>query len=407
MRIELEGFFRLFKYKIFVLVFYVSLMSVPLYFTFASMFGVVSKEGETTVFFTLFVIAVFLIQLIIYLFTLLRGVILKSELFILLLIFLLIILSFGNGFFEDFELDNFYLFIVMGVTGFFLYFSSVKLYSYKKISIDIYYLSVLFSFCFLFSVFKVLTNSEIFSDINLGGATYQTISYTAVLLFGILLFLMPKFNGFGFSYFILYVSNLIILMLLSLTMFLGGSKGAFLVFVLYLFAYLLFNFKFKTIFIYFLVCVFLLIVGSIFTNDFSLFEIGFSRISMFFDPDVSASDRTTGRDVYYQNFLILFEGAPLFGYGLLSKNGYVSNSHNLFSMFMLQYGILGVIKTVFILILLLITIYKQKSSSGLIFFVLLTHVFVMLFFSGQYFSTLLYWFVLSFMIDNLSREHSK
>ncbi|WP_169313973.1 O-antigen ligase family protein [Alishewanella aestuarii] len=381
-------------------------MSVPIYFTFASVFGIANVEGETTIYFTLFVLLIFFTQLLLYFFTLLKGSILRSELFLLLFIFLLISLSFGIGVFYDLKLDNFYLFIIMGITGFLLYFSSVKIYSFKNISLDTYYLSLFFSWLFIFAIFKVFTVSEIFSDINLGGATYQTISYTAVLLFGLLLFLLPNTCKNKIFCLVLYFLNFITLVSLSFIMFLGGSKGAFLVFVLYLFYFFILKFRILTLLSWLAIGMSLAMLGSIITYDISIFEVGFNRILAFFDPDISMSERATGRDSYYQNFLTLFEESPFFGYGLLSSNGYVSNSHNLFTMFMLQFGFFGVIKSVFIILLLLITVLKIDFKRNLFFGVLLVHVFVMLMFSGQYFSTLLYWFVLSFMVDNLFREHS-
>ncbi len=381
---------------------FIVLFSVPLFFTVASFFGYTHRADDPGSAYVIFISSVFFIQLIYYLYSVVVNGVKRIEIYFLLGIFLIISWSFAVSIFNEFHFKNLIIFIIMGLPGYFLYFSFSKgnfaNEFFKRLE------AVVIAFCvfFIITVQRMLVSADTFADVGLAGATYQTLSYTAVLLFGIVYQYLVDSKSVGIkriTIFLLYITLLVCLVLIAI---LGGSKGAFLV----LFAYLIMIFHRSGFILFIALLALISILMSIalslleVDHDFSMLEVGMSRISMLFDSSLSLADRSSGRDEYYLEFLKLLDAQPLFGYGIMSENPYVTNTHNLFLMFILQNGfIVGCLISIAYLFFLFRVFQLEKLSGNNFHLIIIINVFIMLMFSGQFFANCLFWFTLAYMVD--------
>jgi O-antigen ligase len=358
--------------------------------------------GDPSSSYIIFLSSVFFVQVFYFTYSLILNGLKKHEIYFLFGVFFIICWSFSISIFNEFDFKNLIIFIIMGLPGCLFYFAVSK-GKYLDVIFEKIELAVAaFSVFFIITVQKMFSSAETFSDVGLAGATYQTLSYTAVLLFGFIYVYLVDCKRKRLQRIFVYTLYTTVMICLFLITVLGGSKGAFLVF----FVYLVIIISRSNMLGFFLCLISVLLIIAFVSylsngnHDYSILEVGMSRISMLFDSNLSIADRTSGRDEYYLEFLKLLDARPFLGYGIMSENPYVTNTHNLFLMLILQNGfILGCSFSIIYIILLVRAFQVIKLSGNYFYFILIVNVFVMLMFSGQFFANCLFWFTLAHMFD--------
>lgn len=296
------------------------------------------------------------------------------------------------------ELVLFIFFSLPGVISALIYYRFFSVYRYHGFVLFIIVLSLVLVIGF----YKVFFSVKLFKDILLGGASYQFISYSASLMFGFcLLFLYLNSKKSDFNCYRFFCAILVVLaFVLPLIVIATGSKGASLLTVLYLMIYLFFIFL-KRPLKFFLVgaCVlFFMVYSFLFINDRGYKLIGLDRILIVFDGDKNFDSKSTGRLEYYYKFIELIEESPIYGYGLFVDNGYITNSHNIITMILMNFGLFFGSGFIFLKGLLLFNYLvgsKVNRIKKYLFFVFFLFSLISLMFSGSYLKNSFYWFSLT------------
>ncbi|MDP5133594.1 MAG: O-antigen ligase family protein [Paraglaciecola sp.] len=394
-----------FKHLFFIVALFLPVLANQLFFLVSGILGYSYEGSEESNVFVLYSVFVFLFSLVFYFICSAKNCFSFRDLtfFLFTSLFLIcgIFLSFISEF--EFEFKELVYFLVLGLPGAFsglLFYRLISTTSFKYFRAFI----LVTSYLFIFSVSQVFLSAEAFADLVLGGAGYQFISYTASLLFGIVLYILYcqvlSVSVIGSSNSKLVIIPLLIL--LPAIVFLTGSKGAALLFLIYSLLFLaILIIKSSKKFHFFIftagALAFFMIVNF---SNFELDIMGLNRILMVFDSDATLDSRTSGRVEYYDNFFFLIQSSPIYGHGPFVNNGYVTNSHNYFSMILLNFGlVLGLSFLLFNFYLLFSSVKRFRFSDfsiglPLIFFL---YLLVNLSFSGSYLKNPIYWFVFSIM----------
>lgn len=379
--------------------------SNQVFFLSAGLVGYNYEGAEESSIFVLYTVFTFLLSALVYATHSVLSSVTSKE----LLLFLFLSIFLATSYFlslvkaESFEVLELAYFAVLSLPGVFSGLVFYKMY-FRKMVTDYFkyfkFVIMTLACLFIFAVIRIVAGAESFADLALGGASYQFISYTASLFFGMVLYVLyyELSNGRSEKLSLYNVVLVLLLLPLAILVFLTGSKGAALLLVIYA---TLFGFIFlakKTFSFFIFAIVFALSIALVIVNlsETSILNIGIERIVLIFDSDSSLNTRSSGRIEYYVNFVQLIKDSPLIGYGPFTNNGYVTNSHNFFTMVMLNFGIL--IGSVFLAInfILLINFFNTFKFQNLLYglpFILLLFLIVSLSFSGSYLKSPIYWFV--------------
>jgi O-antigen ligase len=252
--------------------------------------------------------------------------------------------------------------------------------------------------------------------VDYGGASYQVVSYSIGLCYGINL--CGFFFGKSYKRFPIFqtrIMSLLCLMLLPLQVYvalLSGGRGGIVLIIINTIV-LLYLSKYKIgkrrIFLILLsLVVFIIMLSVVKKNETSVYvENGIARAFSYMTSDGIDMSQTSGRDMVYEQAWELIKERPLTGYGLIRNEAF--SPHNLFLNLWMQHGFLFLLFGCFILYRMLnrlIRIVRQYPQYCLLI-PLSTYPFVMLMFSGEYMRTGLFWFTLSFVFCFSERPNKK
>lgn len=246
-----------------------------------------------------------------------------------------------------------------------------------------------------------------------GGGGHQTISYTAAFAFGINFCRIKCNQKFGYKFFCesyyKYIAYVLMFFQIIICLIGGGRGGVVLLIVLALFSLLYYRGNILKLVIALFAFFLILNVAS----SISLFGVGdmlskgAERAFAFIgDSSIDLAEGSSGRDYVYERAIALISDSPLFGYGFFRQYDLCQEyfqqpySHNLFLELMLQGGVLLVIVFAPILIKFVCCLHRLVVSDNKYFPLISITLFplVMLMFSGSYFSTPLFWFVIIYVL---------
>lgn len=390
-----------------------AILNISLFFTVMGLLGLEYEGSESSNIYIIYVLLVAILSFFAYGYGVVKKGVIKSELiiiFIILFVFCIHILwvIFGASvsvIFTDFLI----LFVLLGMPGFFAAATIIKL---NLISQIIKYAEVFFIVmaCGI-AVFSILPTFSGNITTSLAGSSYQALSYYSAFIFGMLLtynIYLPRSLRFYWTSFIWYkalVYGLILVCILGCLI--GGGRGAFILMITYslisLFASKGNIFSHKELFNLFtrLFAVFsLLIVFLSFFWERDFVQSGFNRATQFISSDgvVDIEEGSSGRDFVYVEAIKYISERPLIGYGPFNFREQAISPHNLFLEVSLQFGIMGLVIFLLMLIVVAFNAINNRSIYTYWVLVLLLYPLVMLMFSGSYMHSAEFIFGISFLV---------
>lgn len=374
-----------------------TVFKVYIFNTFESILTLVSSYSHSNIAYIGYLSAFFIADIILFIFY--RPRLNKAIWIIYIGAFLWGLVGFSQILILGFDVSAFYFFV-------FCY--DVILWcgvvvSEKKIDVFWnYYSSCIYilSITSLAIVFITLVKAGSLSSIGTG--SYQSYSYLCAYCFGMVGFsyrFNPQFrNTHKYAW--------VLLPFLFLATILPGGRGAFILLLLYLGFFIIYNLKHKmrrnykfTLvqfllgFMFLVLCIFLLIYYYDVYKNF--LKSGFERAVEFIDFSSFSIDMsgTSGRGLVYENALKIIRENPLFGIGIYGYNYdavWPQYPHNIILEILMQYGIILGAAVIVVLgyIEFSIMFSKNYMMKGLSLFPV-----VNLMFSDSYTDNVLFWFV--------------
>lgn len=246
----------------------------------------------------------------------------------------------------------------------------------------------------------------------LGG--YQDISYYSALSFGFLLygFITKRSDRyfifkFPFSRFL----DIIIGILLIICIFASGGRGGILLLIAEVFfcAFTLLKGKniFTSLMVLSLILALIIVTANLIkgtaVND--VINIGMERGLSYFDSGKVDMSETSNRDVIYQQHLSRIKANPIIGEGIFTLLGKYEWPHNFFIELLASGGLL----LLFFWFFILVRCYRnlkgiiRLDKRNLYLVPLILYPSILLLFSSSYIVTRLFWFTISLLI---SRKYS-
>jgi O-antigen ligase len=305
------------------------------------------------------------------------------------------------------------LFLLVGLPGFF---SAVVISRYNiikefiKIS-DI--LAIVLTIGIIFSTIMPFMRGEVILDI--GGTSYQFLSYLAALTIGILLFNTYRLEkNCRFSVFttrLYFLLGNIFIFICLIALLLGGGRGAFLVMIFYFTStiYAVSSNK-KTMILKKIITLFFIatVVAMFFYiySDNESIKRGADRAVeyIFNDGPIDLNKVTSGRDEVYAVAITGMRDSILIGYGPFSVREKVTYPHNFFLEIILQFGLLSVPIFFIIMVTLIKKIRNNLDFNSKWILNLSAFPVIMLMFSGSYMLTSIFWFCLVFLFLHKSSD---
>lgn len=242
---------------------------------------------------------------------------------------------------------------------------------------------------------------------GLGGATYQTASYTSALSFGILLYFYwfgSNHIRFNFTKLGIYKWILLILALMnSLCVFISGGRGGFVLLTLYIMIFIINIIKIKR-FSTLLNMIFIIVISCVLIYSMSeniIFRAGFERVISFIDFEHGINwEGTSERDRVYSDALFIINEKPILGHGIFSYWLVTDYPHNIFLEVLLGGGI---VYFVLVTCALIFTFFKlirmiKYDPNNRIWLIIFLYPITMLMFSGTYLSSQEFWFIIILLI---------
>lgn len=391
-----------------------SLLLIPMFFSIAAIIGIDYEGSEDSSAYIMYTIAVFVLSFLSYIYSSIKKGVLKNEMPILLSLFILIASHFVWVIFDQNNTtlftDSFVLFVLLGLPGIFSAVTMVKMGLINQVvKLTEVGILVIVVAIISYSILPTLTGIK---TASLGGASYQTLSYYSSMSFGVLLIYITQLSKsmrYSWTSSIIYKSlAFIILTSCLIGVFIGGGRGAFILLVIYLIIWLLSTFRIKKIlsstnyFIKSLISLSVLVFTlSVFLNFFwekDFISSGFKRATQFISTDGSLDleSGSSGRDVVYSNALEYINHQPFLGYGPFGALDNTLQAHNIFLDVLLQFGFLGLICFLVLILLLSIKAINNWSIQSVWMFSLFLYPLIQLMFSAYYLQSSLFLFGLTF-----------
>lgn len=396
----------------------VALLNISLFFTVLGLLGIEYEGSESSNIYVFYIVLVAVLSFLAYGYaTIVKGV-LKRELFIILIILSLFSLHILWVIFDQPGTIIFpkvlIFFLLLALPGFFAAATIVKL---NLVSQVIRFAEIIFIIMALgITVFSILPTFSGIRTASLAGASYQVLSYYSAFTFGMLLtynIYLPRslrLSWVSFSWYKGLSYGLILACILGC--FIGGGRGAFILLITYILLTFLSVFMSKnntfTSKEFFNIFIRLLVVISLFISFFSFFlendfiQSGFSRATQFISSDgsIDIKEGSSGRDYVYQQAISYISERPLIGYGPFGFLDKTIQPHNLFLEILLQFGSIGFVFFLLLLVFLAIIAIKNWSVYNYWAFALLLYPLVMIMFSGSYMHTSEFIFGVTFLAIN-------
>lgn len=276
----------------------------------------------------------------------------------------------------------------------------VRIVGYSEI------INLIQSFACIFVIIRFISSgSRIVNTISFGGETYNTLSYTAASSLGLLLFyaffcptnyrlLLFRKNRFSLVYSILAI-------LLVLASFVSGGRGGAIAIIVYLLVFFVYfnrneQNKAKKI----IVDISLFAVAAIFIYEFSnnnsLSDYLLRTFSYFTNGKFDFT-QTSGRETIYLEAFEEWKKKPILGYGPFNyPNGIYP--HNIFLDLLVSGGIVYFVIGSIGVILPLVYAFKSFQHSGIPLFFSFVYLstFIMLLFSGTFYSNIRFWMCITY-----------
>jgi hypothetical protein len=248
-------------------------------------------------------------------------------------------------------------------------------------------------------------------NLNLGGVSYQSISYMAAFAYSLSLtsLLFPneytRFRFFRSKFFNILIYPLMLFQVSSI--FLSGGRGGFV--VVFIITIVLFYLRFKKNFsiskiLFRIISIYIVIVLIL---DFlpeelrNIMENGFARVFSYLSADGIDITKTSRRDVIYSSILDRISEKPILGYGLFHFEDNLHAPHNIILELLLDGGMVYL----FFWIIILALFYRKfkwilrQDSNNVLLIPISVLPFVELQFSGSYFTSSLFWFAIVYVFN--------
>ncbi|MBL73788.1 MAG: hypothetical protein CMF21_03275 [Idiomarinaceae bacterium] len=393
----------------------------PLFFSSMGIMGINYEGSESSglyIYFTIFMAAaIFLIYIgasIVYGVGKRESIALTSLLGIISLHFLWVIL---DG--ADTELSTrfFELFIVLGLPGFFaatiVLKCNIVIQTVKAFELFVILIAIGVTF---YSALPTLSGELVK---NIGGASYQSLSYYSAFSFGMLLTYNNLLSNKGFRFRLLEskLFKIISIPLLVFTLFscvLGGGRGAFLLLVMFLVFNIYASFKqqsslengglsgtlVKVLFLCIVIVMFIVVFG-----DSNYINAGFERATQFISPDgkIDLESGSSGRDTVYSLALQFIGDSPVLGYGPFGVRDKSLHAHNIFLEIWLQFGVVGLFLSIILFFYIVLRIIKNWCTPVVWASSILLYPLTLTLFSGSYMHMATFFFS-GFLVYSLSKE---
>jgi len=256
---------------------------------------------------------------------------------------------------------------------------------------------------------------------GIGGASYQATSYYAAFAFGLLGFYTFRADNVlryrFFSFQLIKLSNIALMVGLFITNILNGGRGAFILLIIYCFLIFYWvatkrGISHKSIFrILISLSTVPVICYWIYLRilDNPLLGPGLLRATEYISSGgtIDLEAASSGRDQVYEVALQGISESPVWGYGAFDHWNKVIHPHNIFLDLALQFGVpfsIVISVTLFILIL-----RKQKpwDTQKVFLLTILMYPAINLLFSNGYFFNSFFWFGLASYLDSKNSYRAK
>ena len=392
----------------------VSILAVPLFFSIMGLFGLEYEGSESSPVYVIYVVLIATLSMLTYLYASVKKGILKQEIILIAIIIVLFVLHILWVVFDPVQTvlipDFLIFFLLLGLPGFFSAATIIKLnlvFQFVRI-MEVMLLIVAFGII-LFSVIPTFTGVI---TASLAGASYQSLSYYSAFVFGMLLVYSTKiptnlrFSWTKSKWYLGFTYGIMISCVLGTL--LGGGRGAFLLLIAYSFIHLVSSISILRLNLNSLIRGFVKLIATVFSFVFFIkffgekdfIQTGFKRATQFISSDgsIDLEEGSSGRDVVYNIAIDYINQSPLIGYGPFGFRDKTIQGHNLFLEVLLQFGIIGFILFVILMIFLIIRVFKNWSILSFWAFSLFLYPLVNLMFSGGYLNDALFIFGISFLV---------
>jgi|26BtaG_2_1085354.scaffolds.fasta_scaffold00509_3 O-antigen ligase len=392
----------------------VSILAVPLFFSIMGLFGLEYEGSESSSAYVIYVVLIATFSMLTYLYVSIKKGFLKQELILIAIIIVLFVLHIFWVIFDPVQTvlipDFLIFFLLLGLPGFFSAATITKLnLMVHVIRIMEVMLLIIASGVIAFSVIPTLAGVR---TASLAGASYQALSYYSAFIFGMLLAYNTQIpTSFRFTWTkSKWYSGFIYVVMISCVIgtLLGGGRGAFLLLIAYFLIYLVSLFSIHKITLNsllrgFIRLILIIISISLFVDFFGkkdFIQFGFTRATQFISSDggIDLAEGSSGRDVVYQVAIEYIDKNPISGYGPFGFREKTIHAHNIFLEILLQFGLIGVIIFITLIIILIIKAVKNRSVFSFWVFCLLLYPMVNLMFSGAYLHDPIFIFGISLLV---------
>lgn len=338
-----------------------------------------------------------------------KGTVSKKEIILSYICLLFIFYAFASieisGYKGANSFFNIYYFVIFSIPALLSgnYFSERKNgINYLNKNLEI--IMIVFTLGSFFSTFLTLFSNQVFE--GFGGGTYQEAAYISAFSFGINLHYLiygDKYERYSFFKKRLYkLIQIIMLLIQLLSLTVGGGRGAFVLFWVYILATIVTLLKgneFKKIMKFTSVMV-LFILGTMVFFKFSKIDEGviikgIKRMSGFIATNGIDWSKTSGRDIVYKELLSLIKNNYIFGIGIFNY----PLPHNLFLEVLVATGIIGLIFFIILVFLFLKKFNRLLNVQPESHIILIIFLFplIMLMFSSSMFRNPEFSFVISYV----------
>lgn len=392
----------------------VSILAVPLFFSIMGLFGVEYEGSESSPVYVIYIVLIATFSMLTYLYASIKKGFLKQELILIAIIIVLFVLHIFWVIFDPVQTllipDFLLFFLLLGLPGFFSAATIIKLnLMVHVIRIMEVILLIIASGVIAFSVIPTLAGVR---TASLAGASYQALSYYSAFIFGMLLAYNTQIpTSFRFTWTkSKWYSGFIYVVMISCVIgtLLGGGRGAFLLLIAYFLIYLVSLFFIHKITLNsllrgFIRLILIIISISLFVDFFGkkdFIQSGFTRATQFISSDggIDLAEGSSGRDVVYQVAIEYIDKNPISGYGPFGFREKTIQAHNIFLEILLQFGLIGLIIFITLIIILIIKAVKNRSVFSFWVFCLLLYPIVSLMFSGAYLHDPIFIFGISLLV---------
>ncbi|WP_201542666.1 O-antigen ligase family protein [Psychrobacter faecalis] len=364
-----------------------SILAQPLFFSITSLLGLKYEGSSESPIYILYYIAITSLSVIVYSFSILKYHLLKQDVYIIGIFLALMSIHFLWVIFDPIHTlilpKTLILFLLMGLPGYFSASTVIRLNiiddtsKIMEVLIRIIALSII-----IYAVIPSYTGNTVR---NIGGASYQTLSYYSAFSFGVLLDYLtrlPPRLRFKWTNSPIYKLMLILTIIsCAVGTILGGGRGAFLLITSYILLHIssLIDVKKYITNINYLFKSFISLIGLmscfyIFQKYFweiDFIQSGFERAIQFISfsegegVGIDLDEGTSGRNVVYNTALEFIDQKPLVGYGPFGYFEKTIQGHNIIIDVILQVGLIGLLVFLGLLTITISSAIKNWDNNSL------------------------------------------